>query len=255
MFFYLSKSLDALLSPYTWGLALFGLALILGGKRRRASLIVGLSGLLLLLLFSSGRMAVYLGRALEEGAVNSLKPGVTYDVVIVLSGMVEGDAVEAHGQPAYNDNVERILMAFDLLRTGRARSVLLSGGSGRMDGSGPVEADVLAAQLEAWGIDRARIVEERQSRNTLENAVESAKVVRERGWKTLLLVTSAFHMPRAAGCFAATGLSVDTLPVDFRTSRRPPEGWFPRVGALDTSTGALREFAGRLVYRISGYTR
>jgi uncharacterized SAM-binding protein YcdF (DUF218 family) len=255
MFFVLSKTLDALASPYTWGLALFALALVLGGKRRRASLIAGVLGLAVLLVFSAGGVAQSLWRTLESGAVKTARPDVIYDAVIVLSGMVEADSVETHHQPAYNDNVERLLTAFDLLRAGRVKNVLLSGGSGRMDRSGPVEADELARQLESWGVDRARIFEERESRNTRENAVESAKVVKKEGWQSLLLVTSAFHMPRALGCFTAAGLTVDTLPVDYRTGEHPAQGWFPRVGALDTSTGALREWLGRAVYRVSGYAR
>ena len=255
MFFVLSKTLDALASPYTWGLLLFALALLFGGKRRRASLFCGVTGLGVLLLFSTGGVAQTLWRSLEDGAVKTARPEVTYDAVIVLSGMVEADSVETHQMPAYNDNIERLLTAFELLRAGRVKNVLLSGGSGRMDRSGPVEADVLARQLETWGVDPARIFEERESRNTRENAVESAKVVKKEGWQSLLLVTSAFHMPRAEGCFRAAGLTVDTLPVDYRTGQHPAAGWFPRVGALDTSTGALREWLGRAVYRLSGYAR
>ena len=123
----------------------------------------------------------------------------------------------------------------------------MSGGASTLDGSGPEEADVLAQQLRDWGIDASRIVEERESRNTRENATQSARIVAEKGWTRLLLVTSAFHMPRALACFEQAGLHPDVLPVDFRTGGSGA-GWFPRAGALYESTNALRELAGRLVY-------
>jgi uncharacterized SAM-binding protein YcdF (DUF218 family) len=96
-------------------------------------------------------------------------------------------------------------------------------------------------------------VREGASRNTHENAVECAKIARERGWTRLLLVTSARHMKRAAGCFRAEGLAFDALPVDHRSHARGVT-LSPRSGSLDLSTDALREYAGRIVYRVRGYS-
>ena len=84
-------------------------------------------------------------------------------------------------------------------------------------------------ELIDWGIAPERVVIEDQSRNTRENAVESARVARERGWKTILVVTSAFHMERALGCFRAVGLEVDALPVDQRGYDPGWQSWLPRV--------------------------
>jgi uncharacterized SAM-binding protein YcdF (DUF218 family) len=253
MFFILSKTLDTLIEPLTWSLLGFVIALLLVRRRPRLSAFAGVLALLVLVVFSEDVVANALWGSLERGVRSTMKPNVTYDAVIVLSGMVEPDPTEARGEPSYNDNVERVLTAFDLLRVGRVQNVLVSGGATRTNGTGPIEADVLAKQLAGWGIDGARIVEERQSRNTRENATESAKLVAEKGWKSLLLVTSAFHMPRALGCFRRTGLQVDVLPVDYRASHR--SAWFPRAGALNISTKALHEWVGRLVYRVVGYAR
>lgn len=254
MFFFLSKTLDALLSPLTWALLAFVVALVLSSKRRRAALVCGLGGILILLVFSSQLVSDLLWRALEAPARTTQRRELQYDAAIVLSGMVDDNATEVYGEPSYNDNVERLLAAFQLLREGRVKNVLLSGGSGRFDRSGPVEADVLAQQLRTWGIDPARIVEERLSRNTRENAAESAKVVKQQGWSSLLLITSAYHLPRALACFEQAGLQVDTLAVDRRTGKRS-NSMFPRAGALASSTAALRELVGRLVYRLVGYAR
>ncbi len=254
MFFFLSKTLDALVSPLTWTLLLLAAALIFWTRRRRLAFGCALAALAILAVFSSGVISDWLWRVLEAPAQSTLRAGVQYDAVIVLSGMVDAEATEAHGQPSYNNNIERLLSAYQLLRDGRAKNVLLSGGSGRLDRSGLVEADVLATQLKDWGIDPSRIVEYRLSRSTRENAVESAKVVAERGWTSHLVVTSAFHMPRALACFAQAGLKVDALPVDYRAGNGASP-WFPRADALYTSAGALRELFGRLVYRVVGYSR
>ena len=80
--------------------------------------------------------------------------------------------------------------------------------------------------------------------------------MRARGFHTVLIVTSAFHMPRAHGCFRAVGLEVDTLPVDFRSFAAPYRGeWIPRAKHLEESTEAIREWFGRFIYRVRGYSK
>ena len=103
-------------------------------------------------------------------------------------------------------------MTHRLLREGKARVVIASGEN--------PEAEVLGRQIEDWGISRDRIIVEGRARNTHENAVFSQEIARARGFERVLIVTSAFHMQRAAECFAAVGMKVDTLSVDYR---RAPE--------------------------------
>jgi uncharacterized SAM-binding protein YcdF (DUF218 family)/NAD-dependent dihydropyrimidine dehydrogenase PreA subunit len=183
----------------------------------------------------------------------TFRPGETYDAVIVLAGMVEGASRQDGGRLGLASEGDRIVRAFELLREGRARNALLSGGFVDPRPGEPSEAEVLAEMLRTWGIEPERIAVEGRSRNTRENAVESARIVAERGWKRLLLVTSAAHMPRALGCFRQAGLRPDTLPVDYRVGLRWG-GVRPRAKALSQSTDAIRELAGRLVYRVMGYT-
>jgi uncharacterized SAM-binding protein YcdF (DUF218 family) len=254
VFFFLSKTLDALLSPLTWSIALITIGLIWPGRTAAHRLWV-LAGLAVLLLFSFEPFANALERSLEREATRTYHPDVTYDAIILLGGLV--DRSSASGAPAYNDNVERLTEAYDLLRTNHARAVIVSGGV--LDPAVPnlVEADVLAHQLADWGIARERIAVEAKSRNTRENAVESNRIVQERRWTRLLLITSAFHMHRAEGCFRAVGLSVDTLPVDYRAydPARFSGSWLPRASNMERSTMAVREWFGGLVYRVQGYAR
>ncbi len=255
MFLILSKILDLLLAPLTWGLLLVALGVVL---RRRARLAVALQvlGLLGLYVFSMPVVADALQRRVEEGAVSTYQPEGVYDAVIVLGGAVDADAVERSGRPEYNEASERILRGYELLRDGRARFVLLSGGTLDTRPGALVEANILEQQLRDWGIAPERIVKELNSRNTRENALESLRIVQERGWKRLLLVTSAAHMPRAQGTFAAVGLKADTLVADVR-AHAPiyrANGWQPRARALSQGTDALRELAGRTIYQMRGWS-
>jgi uncharacterized SAM-binding protein YcdF (DUF218 family) len=250
----LSKSLDLLTAPLTWAIALALLGFFL--RRRRARLAAGLalSSVAVLVFFSVEPVAGTLVRRVESGAHRTFKPGSTYDAVIVLGGIVDGEASSRSGQLELTEPVERILCAAELLKSGQARMVLLSAGGPLYPGA-PSEAERLAAWLGEQGIDADRIVVEGRSRNTHENAVESARIVNARGWKKLLLVTSAWHAPRALASFRAAGLEPDVLPVDHHATDGSYEGFLPRAAALAVSTEMLRELVGRAVYRIVGYSR
>lgn len=258
MFFFLSKILDIFLSPLTWVLLLATLGLLaprwprLERPLRRA----GLAALALVYLLSTELVANAIWRALEAPPLTTLRPDVTYDAVVVLGGMLDDRAMRTYGVVGYNDNVDRLIAARDVLARGQARKALLSGGDANPAEQGLVEAQVLARQLQDWGIDPGRLVVEDVSRNTRENAVESAKIARREGWQSVLVITSAFHMPRALGCFRAVGLPVDTLAVDLRSDRAPKSlnDLLPRTHALHTSAAALRELAGRVIYRVRGYS-
>lgn len=253
MFVELSKILDLAVSPIVWSLALLAAALLARRRAGAASALVAAAALVLW-AFSTGTVSNALASAVESSAPSTFRPGVTYDAVIVLSGMVDEHASHRSGRPELTGAADRIVAGFELLREGRARAVLLSGGSPRLAAGERSEPELLASALRTWGIDPSRIVVEDRSRNTHENAVEAARVVRERGWRTVVLVTSAAHMPRALGSFQNAGLRPDALPVDRRASRGPHRSWTPRARALFESTEALRELLGRLVYWAMGYT-
>jgi len=254
MFFSLSKTADVLAAPLTWTLFLWILALALR-RRPRPAWILGLGGLIVLAVFSFEPIAGHLVRWTEAGAVRTFSPATTYDAVIVLGGIVDPAAAYHSGELEMVDSAERIIRATALLRQGRARFVLLSAGLTSREPDEPSEADRLAAYLREEGIAPDRIVTESRSRNTHENAVESARIIAERGWRRLLLVTSAWHAPRALGCFRAAGLDPDVLPVDHRATDGSDNTLLPRAAALAMSTDMLRELLGRVVYRIAGYSR
>jgi uncharacterized SAM-binding protein YcdF (DUF218 family) len=256
VFFFLSKLLDVFLAPLTWSMILIAAGGLFVTRRRRLGLILGASGLLVLYVFSLEGVSSRLWRPLED-VRSAMRDGVTYDAVILMGGVVQVFAEQPEGRRSFNDNVERLLATYDLLRSDRAKVAVISGGHTDPNRPEAKEAPTLADQLADWGIPRERLIVEATARNTYENAVEVKKLADAHGWKTVLVVTSAFHMPRTLGCFAAVGMSVDSLAVDRRAVS--PDGksfsWLPRATALDDSTDAIREWAGRWIYRLRGYSR
>lgn len=223
------------------------------GKRpvsRRRALIATVGALSTLLIFSAPWTANRLILMLEQGVVSSFDPSVPYDAVVVLGGMSDIAATRQSGRPAFNEDVERVLVAYDVLQSGDAKFAVLSGGP---DSSGVTDAEVARDQLLRLGVDAERLLLEPRAMNTRENATYVAALAKERGLQRLVIVTTAYHMIRARECFRAVDLEVDTLPVDFRGGGR--KGFLPRSHALDQSSRAIREGVGRWIYRWMGYAR
>lgn len=251
MFFLVSKGLEWFLSPLAWALLLAAAGALLR-RRRTGAVLLALSAAVLV-AFSSDVVADRLTAYVEGGARTTYRPDVVYDAAVVVGGLVDAAPSRASGDVEFNDAVERVLRAFELVRAGRVRNVLLSGGLVFPQRGDVAEADRLAGKLVQWGVPADRIAVERTSRNTRENAIESSKLAAAKGWRTLLLVTSAAHAPRAVGCFRAVGLDPDVLPVDRRAGDGQGRGWLPRAAALSKSSEAFRELAGRLAYSVAGY--
>ena len=113
------------------------------------------------------------------------------------------------------------------------------------------------ADLLSQGIAHDRIIAEEQSRNTIENAVYSRLVAQPKPGERWVLVTSAFHMPRSIAAFRAAGFAVEAYPVDWRTRGSLDAARFfgsLSEGLARTDT-ALHEWAGLLIYRLTGKTK
>ena len=110
-----------------------------------------------LVAFSSGVVSDALVRHVERSATRTIRPEVTYDAVIVLGGLVDGEATRLSGEPQLSGAVERLLGGWRLLVEGRARHLVYS--CGLLDPR-PVDVpeSVLATRLLAdWGVDPSRL--------------------------------------------------------------------------------------------------
>ena len=159
-------------------------------------------------------------RSLEEQnpyvASADLQPA---DGIIVLGGMM--DPVAQRGTvPEFTDGANRLFAGLHILNAGKAPAMILSGGSGLILQGGPAEATLLRDWLlEQKMASPEQIIAEAESRNTAENALNSADIAQRLGWKKVYLVTSAFHMPRSVAVFnKLTDLEVIPYPTDYRSS-------------------------------------
>jgi uncharacterized SAM-binding protein YcdF (DUF218 family) len=148
----------------------------------------------------------------------------------------------------------RLLMGAELARRfPQARLVYASGAPAAADPDYR-ESDVAGEALRAMGIGQDRIILERDSRNTRENALFAKKLVNPQPDEVWLLVTSAWHMPRAIGVFRKVGWPVHPFPVDVMTEG----GWrltdFTFGGHLNQLDRVAKEWVGLVAYRLAGWT-
>jgi len=257
MFFILSKTLGffALPSNVLMAIGLIGLVLLLTRFRRLASWLI-VSSLVLIALFGYSPLGNILILPLEQRFPPWTPSHGAPDGIVVLGGAISPDISVARGDVALEDAAERITAAAELARRYTNAHIVFSGGTGSLLPGVPPEAPIAVKAFEALGIAHDRITAEEQSRNTIENAVFSRLLAQPKPGERWLLVTSAFHMPRAIAAFRAADFPVEAYPVDWRT-RGPSDATRPFASmrrGLTLTDYAVHEWVGLVVYRLTGKT-
>jgi uncharacterized SAM-binding protein YcdF (DUF218 family) len=162
---------------------------------------------------------------------------------------VEGPLAPWRLYPDLKAAGDRVWHAARLYRAGKAPLIVLSGGTVN-PGEMP-EALAMRQFLGDLGVPASALLLESRSQTTTENAADTARLLQQRGIRTILLVTSALHMRRARGLFERAGLQVIPAPTDYEVVHRP---WrvldvVPDTEALDGSARAIKEIVGRLAGR------
>lgn len=254
MFFILSKILAIVLLPALWLVALLLGALVAqpGGRAQRRWL---QAAALLVLLGTNNALVNEVLLAWEKPPV-PLRAVAPADAVVLLTGITNGSK-SPHDRVYLQRGADRLTNALWLYRSGRARRIIISGGSGALLPGATTEAGDLATLLRLAAVPKADILLEERSRNTRENAKFTKELLaRHPEIKSLVLITSAFHQRRALGCFAGVGLRPQAFPADFRTTDRSwtPDYWLvPDSSALDRWSLLLHEMAGYCMYRVARY--
>jgi uncharacterized SAM-binding protein YcdF (DUF218 family) len=175
--------------------------------------------------------------------------------IIALGGAFHLRRSADRGTAQLNQHAERMIAFANLARRYPEARLIFTGGSGSLRDREIRESDFAPGLMAELGIDPGRILFERESRNTYENAVYSKRLAKAAPGEVWLLVTSAFHMPRAMGVFRAAGWKVVPYPVDYQTS---VPGWgelgFDLTGGLQLLGLGLHEWAGLAAYRVLGWT-
>jgi uncharacterized SAM-binding protein YcdF (DUF218 family) len=255
LFFFLSKTVGYLLLPTNFLIAagLLG-AILLATRFARAGRRLLVLSILLLAIAGFSPLGNWLLYPLEQRFPPWDDARGAPDGIIVLGGSIDPDLSEAHGSAVVRSAADRILAAAALARRYPDARILFSGGSANLIGNDAREADYAGALFESLGVAKARLIMERRSRNTQENAEFSKALVAPKSGERWLLVTSAYHMSRSIGLFRKAGFTVEACPVDWRVGGREDLLGFSAVAndrLARTDTG-LREWIGLLAYWLTG---
>lgn len=263
MFVYLSKLLPLFVYPLGLITILIIIAIILK-KRLKWQRGLLIATLLILLLSSNRWVSAALVRSLEW---RNLPAQTTpqAEVIVLLGGGT--DPYEApRPMTEINSAGDRVLYAAKLYREGAAPIILASGGTVNFTPDRvSTPAEDMADLLTFHDVPASAIWQQNMSQNTYEDALYSTELLAEQDIETIILVTSAIHMPRARALFEAQGLTVIPAPVDFSVTE---QGWqnllnpgldeavlyfLPNVSALNSTTNALKEYLGIFIYRLRGW--
>jgi len=181
----------------------------------------------------------------------------TADAIVVLGGILR-DPASSVAPNEWSDAANRFEKGLDLFSAGKARYLVLTGAKFTDSPRVPSEGEVLRQIARRRGIpDDAILVTERVI-NTATEAQAVRKLARERGWRRILLVSSAYHMSRAMQVFARTDLDVLPVPADFHVvGVGNPWGlslarFLPQGEGIFRSDTAAREYMGICFYWARG---
>ena len=253
MFFILSKTLSALLSPFLWVVLCWSsYAWVKSPKPKKILLWLSIC---LSILFSNGFI---IGKFVALWEVPGIKIETLkiHDYGIVLSGMFEYNG--SLDRLSARRGSDRLWQAMHLYHKGKIKKIILSGDSGYVFKEGLHEADQLKKLLIEQNIPASDILIENKSRNTHENAQETMRFIKKRGLvsDSFILITSAIHMHRAEACFKKEGLDCSTFSTDHYydpSSTLSLNSFVPSAEAFIIWERMIKEWVGTLMYRLFGY--
>ena len=254
LFFYTSKLLWVIVSPDNLFVILLSLSLILFLFHQQTKALILLSMLtfavIMISVFPVGSWMFYpLERQFETNPPLPEK----IDGIIILGGLVYPETSKAWQQLETNERHERLSEGIKLALKYPDARLVFTGGNAGLDREAPTEAEFVEQHLKSYGIAAERILIEAEARNTAENASLTKRLVKPLKTENWILVTTAFHMPRAIGVFCKQDWSVIPYPVDHQTV--PDKAYTPSFDLISHASdlvNATHEWLGLLAYYKSG---
>lgn len=250
--FIISKIISFFFSPFVWIILIITWSIITKSEKKRKKLLT--VSLILLLIFSNNWLSSIVQYPLHAPPM-PMQGDERYDLGIVLGGMTSYDRVNKEGH--FNMSSDRFIQVALLYKKGHIKKILASGGqNGMFLEDNFREADFIAENLIDLGIPPSDIIIENKSRNTIENAAYSKQLIDQHGGlKTkAVLITSAFHIPRAKETFEQAGISVRPYPCAFSilpsATKFGPTSLLPSSGTLDGWGSIMREALGRIYLKL-----
>lgn len=252
MFFLFSKILSFLISPLTWilGLILWGLITKLPNRKRFCLILA----MIVAYLFSNEFL---LNEALRKWEVQpvSFEKTENADYVVVLGGFSNFNKTAARSQ--LSPSGDRIWQALQLYKQKKVKKILITGGSGKLLRQEEIEADKIRDFLITLKVPSTDIVVESVSRNTHENAQFTGEWLKKHDPEaSCILITSAWHMKRAIGCFKKEGVQVKPYATDVRSKERRYDVDIllnPTAASMFSWEALIKEIVGYGTYWVTGY--
>jgi uncharacterized SAM-binding protein YcdF (DUF218 family) len=262
MFIFLSKLLPILIYPLGFISICLIVALIMSWQKFSWEQLPIALALISLLLSSNGWVTTFLVTSLEWQNLPVELP--SSEAIVILGGATKS-ATKPRPMVDVSERGDRILYGAKLYLEKKAPLIIVAGG--RIDpfnSAGIPESEDMAQLLEMMGVASEAIVQEPESLNTYQNAVNVKKILEQRGITKILLVTSAIHMPRSLLIFKRQGIDVIPAPTDFlvseldsltmgRTFQNIILNLVPDSDRLDKTTQAIKEYVGMAIYRLRGW--
>lgn len=253
--FIASKLLSFATQPLAWVLVLLLAALLRMSFWRNAGKGLMVTALAVLTLQGWEPAPDALLRHLERQhpLVPTQAPLQQYQGVLVLGGALSPAYIwSGHDQAALNDAAERMTVPIALLAKHPTLRLLFTGGEGELFSNDLSEAARAKIFFDGMGVAPERVIYESQSRTTYENAIFSKTLPGVDPSQPWLLLTSAFHMPRAMATFDKAGWNVTPYPVDYRVGMQTPWSQYSLEQGARKWHLALHEMVGLLAYRLAG---
>jgi uncharacterized SAM-binding protein YcdF (DUF218 family) len=254
MFFFFSKVLTFLVSPMVWFFALMIWGLRTKDERKKKKLFI--TALVLIYVCCNSFFVDELARAWEPVTPDYYLSEEKYDVAIILGGI--GSIDERQQRLDFTFSSDRLWQTLELYHRGRVKQIMFTGGSGSIRYPDHKEGFYVKKYLTTIHVPDSALIIENESKNTYENAVNSKKILDSLQFKgSILLVTSAFHMPRALACFKKAGYTNLTPYLTNRISGPRRFDWdhcfLPNPSALNLLNMLIHEWIGFAVYKLKGY--
>ena len=235
-----------LLSPFNWILFLLIAGYFFRNPRGRK--ICRILALCVFIIFSSPLLISWYGKKwqTERGVID---PQKKYSCGIVLGGFASVDE-EKNGY--FNGSADRFIQVLKLYKVGEIQRILISGGNGKLENKGFTEAAFVKKELATMGVPDSVILTEDRSNNTADNAINSKRILDSIGLRPpYLLITSAYHMPRAKLLFDNAGLITDPFACNYSgaSTRFAFSKLIPRISVLTDWEGYMKEAAGYWWYK------
>jgi len=247
MFFFLSKILLFVLTPFWWIVILFIWSWVTKNKKIKKRLHISI--VLILIVFTNPFLFNKLLNAWQPEKVN-LK-GKKYSAAILLSGI---GGYDEHNNFYIGSSGDRFIQTAQLYHQGIVQKIIVTGGSGSLL-SNTDEAQGIKQELLKTGIPDSAILLEQKARNTFENAVYTKQLLDSVHLQPpYVLVTSAMHMPRAKKSFDKAKISVIIYPSDFVVYNKnlTIKSFIPQASIFFEWESFLKEIIGYTVYKITG---